>query len=152
MATAENLKSIPDPKSTMVVAREDGRLYVVDFTEYPHLEDPGVIDWEVSVSKLILGKVQERRTRLLTLEEVELENVTHTGQYPDGATSDLELTIYGTFDGKNVEQTFNPFKSIDSPGYCKWTCRATATNFSLQLRGTYNLNTILLTYHNNGRR
>ena len=41
MATviAENLKQVPLPKNTMIVARDSGRLYVVDFTEFPQLDD-----------------------------------------------------------------------------------------------------------------
>ena len=55
MATALNLRLIPAPKDTMIVARQDGRLYVVDFREFPHLDDPAAVDWDISVSKLVVG-------------------------------------------------------------------------------------------------
>ena len=38
-----NLTLIPAPKDTMIVARKDGRLYVADFREYPHLDEPDAV-------------------------------------------------------------------------------------------------------------
>lgn len=35
MATALNLERIPAPKDTMIVARQDGRLYTVKFVQDP---------------------------------------------------------------------------------------------------------------------
>ena len=153
MATiAENLKLIPLPKNTMVVARRDGRLFIVDFTEFPQLDDPTAIDWDLSVSKIIIGKLQLIRSRVVSIEGVEIENVVRTQQVPSGATSDLEVTLYGATDGKNIDMTFNPTKTYESDSLVEYGCRATAENFSLQLRGTYNVNTIVFTLHNHGRR
>lgn len=154
MATiiAENLKLIPLPKNTLVVARRDGRLYVADFTEFPQLDDPGIVDWSISISKIIMGKAQANRTRLLTLEELTVENIVHTGQIPEGATEDFEITVFGSMDGKNISKTVKPVIQIDDGGFIKAYAHVTATNFSIQLRGTYNLNTFTLTYHNHGRR
>lgn len=154
MATtpADNLKAVPLPKNTMVVAREDGRLYVVDFTEYPQLDDPGAVDWDVSVAKLILGKIQHTRSRYLTMEEIILENVIHTGQAPTGTSADLEVTLFSSLDGKNISETSKPYVAENDGQYIKLTTRKTAQNFSIQIRGAYSLNTIALTFHNAGRR
>ena len=152
MATAFNLELIPAPKDTMIVARQDGRLYVADFREYPHLDDPGAVDWGLSVSKMMVGKLKQSRTRHLTLEEIELENTVQTSQFPTGTSADMELTVYGSLDGKNQDIQVSPTIRERDNGYVQASCRVTAKNFEIQLRGTYNINTIVLTYHNHGRR
>lgn len=153
MATeSSNLKQVPLPKNTMVVAQESGRLYVVDFTEFPHLDDPGVVDWDVSVSKLIIGKIQQSRTKLQTLEEIECENIVRTEQFPEGTTKDFQLTVFGTLDGKNQTLETEPVIASEEGGYVNARCRLTAKNFEIQLRGTFNVNTLVVTIHPAGRR
>lgn len=153
MATeANNLKQVPLPKNTMVVATEAGALYVVDFTEFPHLDDPSVINWDISVSKLVIGKLQQTRTRMLTLEEIECENIVHTEQYPEGTTKDFQMTVFGTIDGKNPAIIAEPTIAEDEGGYVSAKCRLTAKNFEIQLRGTFNVNTLVVTTHSAGRR
>lgn len=154
MATvvANNLKEVPLPKSTVAVAREDGRIYILDFSEFPQLDDAGAVDWDVSISKLLLAKIQQTRTRLLTLEEVEIENVVHSNQLPPGGTSDLQVTIHGSLDGKTDTISVQPTIAEDDNGYLLAKCRVTAKNFGIMLRGVYNVNTIQVTVHQNGRR
>ena len=154
MATliADNLKEVPLPKNTVAVAREDGRIYLVDFSEFPHLDDAGAVDWDVSVSKLMLSKIQLTRTKLVTMEEVELENIVHTNQLPTGLHSDLQVTLHGSLDGKSDSITTVPQVMADDEGYIKVNCRVTAKNFGVMLRGVYNLNTIQVTLHQSGRR
>lgn len=154
MATvvADNLKKIPLPKNTVAIARQDGRIYIVDFSEMPQLDDAGAIDWNVSVSKLMVSKIQDRRTRLLTMEEFEVENVVHTDQFPEGTFKDLELTVFATLDGKNQTLQTTPKLAIDEGGFVRGALRMTGMNFAIQVRGTYNINTMTVTYHNNGRR
>lgn len=142
----------PTAKRTMFVARADGRLYSVDFSESPQLDDPALIDWNLSVAKILIGKMQLSRTRYITVEEIEFENATHTGQPPPGATADLALTIYNSMDGKNPTSTVNPTIVDDGGGLLKAVARVTGQNFSIQLRGNFNLNTLVLTTHQNGRR
>lgn len=149
MATliAENLKAAPLPKSTLIVARLDGRLYVVDFSERPQQADPFDIDWDISRAKILLGKIQQTRTRLVTLEEVELQNVTSTVGRPAPT-----LTVHGAIDGKNNTMTVIPKITIYEGGLMQGKCRATATNFDILLEGSYILNTVEVTLHQSGRR
>lgn len=154
MATFDIADTITSPtvKRTLMVARQDGRLYRVDFSENPQLDDPGLIDWDISISKILIGKFQMSRTRWVTLEELEFENTTHSGVPPVGATSDLEVTVFNSLDGKTPEIAPVPVVVHESDGLIKLNTRVTGNNFSVQLRGTYNLNTLVLTTHNNGRR
>lgn len=152
MATSEAI-GLPVSKRTMIVAREDGRLYSVDFSENPQLDDPGLIDWEISISKILLGKFQFTRTRWVTLDELEFENTVRTGQVPTGADSDLEVSVYGSLDGKNpVADVVAPYVAEEAGGLIHLNTRLTGQNFAVQLRGTYNLNTIVFVTHQNGRR
>lgn len=148
MATSDSLTK-PTVKRTMLVARLDGQLYRVDFSENPQLEDPGLIDWDLSVSKMLIGKFQLTRTRAVTLDEIEIENTVHSGQAP---LPDLEVSVYNSLDGKNAEPATFPVVSRDSGGLLHLCGRLTGQNFSMQLRGVYNVNTIIFTTHNNGRR
>lgn len=148
----EEFRQVALPKSTVAVAREDGRIYLVDFTEYPQLDDPTAIDWDVSVSKLLIGKVALSRNRMSTLEGVAFENIVHTENVPSGATTDTQISIFGSLDGKNNSIEVKPFVKEDFGGYMEASCRLTALNFSVQLRGTYNINTLQVILHPAGRR
>lgn len=148
----DNLKEIPLPKNTVAVAQEDGRIYTVDFTEFPQIDNPDSINWDLSVAKLILSKIQLTRTSLGTLEEIEIENIIHTDQFPAGTNVDTELLVFGSLDGKNDVITTKPVISVDENGYALAKCRVTAKNFAIMYRGAYNINTIQVTIHKNGRR
>ena len=144
--------AVPAPKDTLIVAQQSGRLYTADFREYPQLDDSTAVDWDISISKIIVGKLTQVRTRYLTLEEIECENTVQTSQPAPGTSTDLKLTVFGSLDGKNNDFTVDPTVVDRDNGYVKAVCRATAKNFAVQLRGTYNINTIVLTFHNHGRR
>lgn len=150
--TTSPLYKLPAPKDTLIVGRADGRLYVADFREYPQLDTPSKVDWTLSVSKIIVGKLEQNRSRHLTLEEIELENVVQTMQSAPGTTTDMGITVFGSQDGKNIESTTTPHIAERDDSYVRAQCRVTAKNFQVQLRGTYNVNTITLTYHNHGKR
>lgn len=144
--------SFPSAKRTLMVAREDGRLYRLDFSENPQLGDPGLIDWDLSVSKVLIGKFQLVRTRAVTLDEIEIENIVRTNQLPSGTVHDLEVTVFNSLDGKNAQAAVFPVAAHESGGLIHLKTRLTGQNFSMQLRGTYNINTVVFTTHQNGRR
>lgn len=146
------MASVPLPKNSMLVAREDGQLFQVDFTEFPNLNSPGLVDWDLSVSKLLISKIQLTRSRFVTIDEMTFENIVRTGQTPSGATGDLEITLYNTLDGKNVAAEHFPSVMTEDDGFIHLDTRVTGQNFAVQLRGTYNINTMTVTLHQNGRR
>lgn len=148
----EDMLKVAAPKNTLIVAREDGRLYLVDFTECPHIEDPGAIDWGISVAKLVIGKVALTRNRLSCLEHIEFENVQHTDQEPEPGAGDMDVTVFTSTDGKNIVNTTRPYLAIDEGNYVRANCRLTGVNFAIQLRGTYNVNSFVVTLHPAGRR
>ena len=151
MASAA-MQTTPLPKNTLIVAQENGRLYKLDFTEYPHLDDPGLVDWEVSVSKIVIGKIQQTRQRFITLEGFDVENIVQTNQFPVGSSKDFDATVFVTLDGKNVVREVTPALVSRDGANAVFACRQTGQNFSIQIRGTYNINTMTVTFHNHGKR
>jgi hypothetical protein len=148
----DSMLDVALPKTTVIVAQESGRLYAVDFTECPHIDDPGLIDWDASVAKLLVSKIAMSRSRLTTLEEIEFENITHTGEEPAPGQGDLGITVFATLDGKNVETSSTPYVAIDEGNYVRANCRITGKNLGIMLRGTYNINSVVVTLHQAGRR
>lgn len=143
----------PSVKRTMMAARLDGRIYQIDFSENPQLDDPTLVDWDISISKIILGKFQFTRTRAVTLDELEFENIVRSGQFPGDSTTDLEVAVFQSLDGKNPEPAVTAlYTANELGGLLHMNTRLTGQNFSVQLRGVYNLNTLIFTTHNNGRR
>lgn len=143
---------LPTPKRTMFLVTATGRMYTVDFSEKPQLNDPGLIDWNLSVAKMLLGKFQLTRTRAVTLEEIEIENTVRTDQFPAGSALDLEVVVYTSLDGRTPENPIHPVVTHESDGLVHLKTRTTGQNFSMQLRGVYSVNTIIFTTHQNGRR
>ena len=141
---AENLKSVPLPKNTMIVARQDGRLYIVDFTLNPFIEGSSDVDWSISGAKIILGKIQHTRVRYLSMDEVVLENVIPSDNF--------NVTLFSSLDGKNISNSTVLVPAESDGQYVKFNARKTAQNFSVQVSGVYNLNTLAVTFHNAGRR
>lgn len=142
----------PTPKKTMLVGTESGRLYSVDFTENPQIDDPGLIDWDISISKILIGKIQTQRTRWITLDNVEFENTVRTEQLPPGSSTDLEISVFNSLDGKNAQSAVTLVPANEAGGLISLPARLTGQNFSVQLRGVFNLNTLVITSHLNGRR
>ena len=151
MATiGEQFRFTPLPKKTIVVARQDGRLYKVDFSDALAYEAPQLIDWNISKSKAILGKFQHVRKENITLEEIEMENVVDVSELIPGEAFSVKVPY--SLDGKNITNTATPAVYAASGNYKHLMTRITAKNFSIEIAGRFNLNTIQLKYHIAGNR
>lgn len=146
------LNEVPLAKRNLGVLTRTGQTYRVDFSERPQQLSPEKVDWNISLSKAVFGKFQFSRSRAATLDEIEFENILHTGYLPPGATSDLKVTVPYSIDGKNITGIKDPIVLEDSPEYIKCAYRVTGRNFSVQLSGQFNVNTFILTGHLSGRR
>lgn len=151
MATiSEQFRFTPLPKKTIIVARADGRLYKVDFSDALAYETPELIDWNISKAKAIFGKFQHTRKQNITVEEIELENVVDTEEIATG--EQFAVVIPYSLDGKNIAGTITPALAEQSGNYRHMMTRLTAKNFSIEIAGRFNLNTIQLKYHLAGNR
>lgn len=92
---------------------------------------------------IILGKYQHTRNRVITIEQVDGESFLE----PSKAT----CYILPTLDGKNFLPAVSPYvrqQSIQN----SYNFRYSALNFSLLFKGRFALNSLVLSYHMNGRR
>lgn len=146
------LNEVPLAKRNIGVLTKTGRTYRLDFSERPQEIPPENIDWELSKSKAIFGKFQFSRSRAVTLDEIEFENIVHSQYIPPGQVADLVVTVPYSLDGKNITGIKDPVVLSDSPEYIRCAYRVSGRNFSVQLSGQFNVNTFILTGHISGRR
>lgn len=93
---------------------------------------------------LILGKYQYIRSRTITLDGINLENV-----FPSNAFSVTNLL---SVDGKNTTlQTVTPVTPVVG-NLREYACRQTGINHSLLVQGNFYLSSVVLNFHINGRR
>jgi len=92
---------------------------------------------------MLLGKFQYIRNRLTTLETVEIENV------PAGAA--FSMDDWYSLDGKNALQKPGTI-ALTAGLFRKVVFHLTAINHSLLVKGAFNIVSLLLTFHNHGRR
>lgn len=92
---------------------------------------------------VILGKLQATLTRLLTLQEVYVENLY--------AGSDFTVTDLITMDGKTISNVAFPISYLSDTVRTFTNCY-TALTHSLALKGKFNLTTAMITYTLAGRR
>lgn len=92
---------------------------------------------------LALGKYQFIRSRLLQLDEINIENIEQGSNF----------SIYDlvALDGKNAVAT--PVTQLSSTGqYRKYGSRAVGINHSLVCKGSFNLDSLVLTFNVHGKR
>jgi len=114
------------------------------------LLDPTGTLWQVdfgfmatSGGTMILGKYQHSRDRMITLDQVDVDFVENTAN----------LNVYDmvTYDGKTFQTPvlILPITANNAPQY---PTRLTGMNHSLIFQGIFTLDSLMLTYHINGRR
>lgn len=144
---------VPLPKKNLTVLLPTGRVYRVDFSEKPFIESPEKINWSISYGKMLLGKFQFGRSRTLTVDEMELENIYDPG-FPtgDSPTQNLSIQLSAAINGKDTDYTVTPTILERTEDYVRCAARLTGKNLSLMVSGQYNVNSFTLTCHNHGRR
>lgn len=128
-----NPESRDAPRTSIGFMQADGKIKTVDLT----------VGSSTASGTLLLGKYQYIRTRLLTLERAEFENV-----FPD---NDFTVSNFLAVDGKNTVNT--PMHANPVVGNLRtYSCRQTGINHSLLITGNFYLSSLLLNFHTNGRR
>ena len=121
------------PKQSISFLQADGTVLVVDY-------DPYIANTQ---GLILLGKYQYVRGRLLTLEEIDVENVMRW--------SNFKCVLFSALDGKNMtNKTLAPVDNASQLG--TFNTRTTALNHSIMFQGGFNVESIVLTFHVNGKR
>ena len=123
-----------------------GKLTYASFSS-PELQSEG---------SLILGQLQDRHGKLLTIQSIEVQN---TG-YIDAlsALGNLEVKVMSSFDGSVFTLTDGTLEStgtdltLPQRNTKKFNFRATGINHSIILKGTFRASTLLVTYTIDGNR
>jgi hypothetical protein len=127
VATAET------PRRSIGFLQADGTVRVVDFTPQA-ANSSGVI---------ALGKYQFVRSRLLQLDEIQVENVILPATF--------QCIAFSALDGKNT-QKYTP-TLLDQAGKLNtYGARINALNHSLVFKGSFQLNSLILTFSLGGGR
>lgn len=120
-------------KESIAFLLADGEVKVLDFSVSATNSD-GVV---------ILGKLQYTRSRTITLQGVDVENVE--------SSSSLSVTSLVSLDGKTTTKVAG-YEKYSAENLRKYAFKVTAVNHSLLLIGKFNLTTLFITYTLNGRR
>jgi hypothetical protein len=104
------------------------------------------VDFEFAASQggtMILGKYQHSRDRLITLEQIDIDFVQNANN----------LNVYDmvTFDGKTFQAPVE-IPAIANTNAPQYATRLSGMNHSLIFQGIFTLDSLMLTYHTNGRR
>lgn len=126
--------SIENPRQSLGFLKSDGSIVTVDFS-YIADNANGV---------MVLGKYQLSRTRLLTLEQVELENIK--------VGSNFTLYDLASLDGKNLQPAVEGFLKENTESYRKYLFHQTGVNHSLLAKGAFYCSSVILSFHVHGRR
>jgi len=120
------------PRSNIGLLAADGSVSNVDFS---YLATSG--------GTIILGKYQHARDRMITLEQIDLEYVQ--------STANVNVYDMVTYDGKTFQppQLLTAIANTNAPQY---PTRLTGMNHSVIIQGIWQLDSMMLTYHSNGRR
>jgi hypothetical protein len=122
------------PKKQLALLQANGLVKTVEFAA-------GVISED---SVVLLGKFQYVRSRMLQLESVDLESV------DENASCEVYDMI--TLDGKSFQAPILGY-AVNATGLArKYTFRSVGMNHSLLIKGTFRLNSMLLTFNVHGNR
>lgn len=121
------------PRTSIGFLQADGTIKTVDFT----------VGSSNSNGTLILGKYQYVRTRMLQLEQIDLENIF--------TTSTFSVNNLLSLDGKNT--TMQPLAVRSVMGNLRsYSCRQTGLNHSLLIQGNFYLSSVILKFNMHGKR
>lgn len=102
-----------------------------------------------STSALLLGKFQYVRSRMMQLEEIEIEGPQNTSIV---SSPNFSLALLPSTDGRNFDTPIPLTASYLSGGVAKYYTHNTAQNHSLLLKGAFSVNTLQLRFVPGGER
>ena len=98
---------------------------------------------------LVLGKFQYVRSRMMQMEEIEIEGPQNTAIIP---SPNFSAVLLPSTDGRNFDTPVPLTSSYLSGGVAKYYTHQTAQNHSLLLKGAFSVNTVQLRFVPGGER
>lgn len=125
-------EAVENPKRSIGLLQADGTVYSVVLS-YQNSNSYGV---------LLLGKYQMDRNHYLGIQEIHLSSVQ--------AGSTLNVKVTTTVDGLNSIKTTIPTLAVSNGNLRRYNLRSTGLNHSIAIAGSFQLNTILLKFSDEG--
>lgn len=122
------------PRQSIGFLKADGSISTVDFS----------YGSDVSSGVMLLGKYQLSRTRMITLQEVEIENIRDAAKF--------KLYNLVSINGKSLEPAVEGVMSGDFDAANKYNFHQTGVNHTLVAKGTFYASSIVLRFNIHGRR
>lgn len=119
---ATGFETFENPKELLAFIQVDGTVKTVNFDDV-HTNDDGVA---------VFGRYQFIRERLLSLEEIEVENVAQV-------VTNFTLKILTSISGKAFARKTTPYKVHDEPALERYLSHVEGKNHSLRFAGTFYL-------------
>jgi hypothetical protein len=126
--------NLTSPRQCFGFLQSNGSIKIVDFG-YLSAGSKGV---------MVLGKYQYMRARTMTLDEVEVEDISSDGTF--------QLYNMVSYDGKTLQPPVAGYLAGDYSLTKRYTFRQTGINHSLLATGNFFMNSIVMKFHINGRR
>lgn len=124
----DTIKTVAVAKNNVAFLQEDGKILLLDF----NILNP------LSNGVFIIGKYQHVRNNTIYHQISEVETL----RFPDRVT----LSILPTRDGSNFLPAVPATRTHAGPKGSRWAARVSGLNYSLLLKGSYNLTTIVTRY------
>ena len=93
---------------------------------------------------IAVGKLQGTHSRLCMIDSVDLENI-------DSADVVSVYDMYSV-SGKGIDGTIAGYEEYSSDDLKKYLFSSSGKNHVILIKGNFDLSTVLITYHNLGRR
>jgi hypothetical protein len=130
----QNITLFETQKKSIALLTDSGQVLVVN-SESRNDSAAGVV---------LLGKYQYVRSRLLQLQQVELENIP--------STSETSVYAIPSADGKTFGTPLEGYNSIIANQMRRYNFHSTATNFTVLVKGGFNLTSLILNFNAAGAR
>ena len=104
---------------------------------------------ETAEAALLLGKFQYVRSRMMRMEEIEIEGPQNTAIVP---SPNFSVFLLPSQDGRNFNSPVALSDPTISGGLATYTCHHTAKNHSLLIKGVFSINTVQLRFVPGGDR
>lgn len=131
---AFGIKSTQPSKRTIAFLNAQGAIFILE-ADYAKADQAGIV---------VLGKFQLTRSRLMTIQQLDLEAIY--------GTNDVQVTAISSIEGKELDYK-NPMKLLkDGQFLHKYARRQTGTNISIAIEGAFSLTSYILEVQNDGDR
>lgn len=139
------LANASDPSKEAFLAFVNTTAGLIKYLSFDMYNQSDIVDvtYDAMVGALILGKFQYVRSRLMKMEEIEIEGPQNTAIIP---SPNFSCVLLPSQAGRNFDAPIPLSPTSISGGLVEYHCHNTAKNHSLLLKGAFSVNTVQLKF------